>query len=105
MRTLTIPVKGIYFDQIKAGTKHEEFRLVTPYWAKRLRGRAYDQIILTRGYPKADDQARRLVLPWRGYRVTVIEHEHFGAKPVKVFAIDVRSTGAHSPANANDKGE
>lgn len=101
MRTLTIPVKGIYFDQIKAGTKHEEFRLVTGYWVKRLRGRAYDQIVLTRGYPKADDHARRLVLPWNGYRVTVITHEHFGPEPVKVFAIDVRARATEGESNGN----
>lgn len=89
MKTLTIPVNGVYFDQIKARTKGEEFRLVTDYWTKRLRGRIYDRIVLTRGYPKADDQERRLVLPWRGYRVAVITHPHFGPEPVKVFAIDV----------------
>ena len=89
MKTLTLPLKGIYFDQIAAGTKPEEFRLVTPYWRKRLEGRAYDRIVLTKGYPPAADAARRLELPWRGYRVTTIQHVHFGADPVEVFAIQV----------------
>ncbi|MCZ4321408.1 hypothetical protein [Pseudomonas anguilliseptica] len=55
-RTLTLPLKGEYFDQIKAGTKPEEFRLV---------------------------------LPWRGYRLAIITHPHFGETPVEVFAINV----------------
>ncbi|HHN0562623.1 TPA: ASCH domain-containing protein [Pseudomonas aeruginosa] len=89
MRTLTLPLKGEYFDEIKAGTKPEEYRQVTSYWRKRLEGRSYDSIELTRGYPKRDDTARRLVLPWKGYRVATITHPHFGADPVEVFAIDV----------------
>lgn len=89
MRTLTLPLKAIYFDQIAAGTKPEEFRLVTPYWQRRLRGRKYDQIVLTKGCPAAGDTARRMTLPWRGCRLTTITHEHFGPEPVEVFAIDV----------------
>lgn len=87
--TLTIPVNGIYFDQIKAGTKPEEYRLVTDFWSKRLVGRTYQHVALTRGYPKADDAERRLTLPWRGYTVKTITHPHFGPDPVEVFAIDV----------------
>lgn len=89
MRTLTIPVKGIYFDQIKAGTKPFEYRLRTPYWSKRLVGRAYDRVVLTRGYPKATDAERRLELPWRGFKEQTITHPHFGTEPVQVFAICV----------------
>lgn len=94
MRDLVLPLKGEYFDQIKAGTKTEEFRLCTPYWQKRLPSPfgIYDRIVLTRGYPKRDDHARRLVLPWRGYGIKTITHPHFGPEPVSVFAIDV--TGA-----------
>lgn len=89
MRTLTIPVKGIYFDQIKAGTKFFEYRLRTPYWNKRIVGQQYDLLVLTRGYPKASDTERRLELPWRGYDVQTITHPHFGSEAVKVFAIRV----------------
>jgi hypothetical protein len=89
MRTLQLALKGCYFDEIRDGTKVEEFRLITPYWVKRLEGRDYGQIILTKGYPKADDQSRRLVRPWRGMRRTTITHPHFGAEPVEVFAIRV----------------
>jgi hypothetical protein len=31
----------------------------------------------------------RLTREWRGYRLDTITHEHFGADPVDVFAIDV----------------
>ncbi|KPC02310.1 ASCH domain-containing protein (plasmid) [Pseudomonas amygdali pv. lachrymans] len=89
MATLTLALKGEYFDAIRAGTKPEEFRLVTPYWRKRLEGRIYDRIELTKGYPARSDSARRLSLPWRGYRVTTITHPHFGGAPVEVFAIKV----------------
>jgi hypothetical protein len=87
--TLRLALKGIYFDQIVAGTKPEEFRLRTPYWRRRLEGRSYARIVLTRGYPKSTDSARILVLPWRGYRETTLTHEHFGPKPAEVFAINV----------------
>jgi hypothetical protein len=89
MATLTIPLKGVYFDQIKAGTKAEEYRLCTPYWRKRLEDRNYDRVVLTRGYPAAGDFERRLVRPWRGYIERTITHPHFGPDPVKIFAIRV----------------
>lgn len=95
MPDLVLPLKAAYFNQIKAGTKNEEFRLCTPYWRKRLDGRQFARIVLTLGYPPASDATRRLVRPWRGYRETTITHPHFGADPVAVFAIDVRpSTGS-----------
>ncbi|MGP9797093.1 hypothetical protein ACT3UJ_07010 [Halomonas sp. 86] len=89
MATLTLALKGEYFDEIKAGTKNEEFRRVTPYWKKRLEGRQYDNIELTRGYPKRGDSTRRLTLPWKGYRLRNITHAHFGTEEVEVFAINV----------------
>ncbi|MFC6478570.1 ASCH domain-containing protein [Pseudomonas asuensis] len=90
MATLTLALKGEYFDAIKAGIKPEEFRLLTPYWRKRLEGCTYDCIELTKGYPARGDQVRRLSLPWRGYRITTITHPHFGSEPVEVFAINVK---------------
>ena len=87
MKTLRLALKGIYFDQIKSGEKTEEFRLLTPYWAKRLEGRVYDQIELTRGYPARADLEKRLIRPWRGFRKITLTHEHFGPEPVEVYAI------------------
>ena len=90
---LTLPLKGQYFDEIKALTKPEEFRLVTPYWKRRIEGRTYKAILLTRGYPSRSDAERRMFRPWRGYSVQTITHPHFGPDPVQVFAIVVNETG------------
>lgn len=89
MADLVLPLKACYFNEIKAGTKPEEFRLCTPFWRKRLEGRTFGRIVLTMGYPKRDDTERRLIRPWRGYRVITITHPHFGPNPVQVFAINV----------------
>lgn len=88
-RVLHLPLKGVYFDQIKSGEKLEEFRLVTDFWAKRLEGRTYDRIELAKGYPPRGDVDRRISRPWRGFRKTTITHPHFGDDPVEVYAIAV----------------
>jgi hypothetical protein len=87
--TLHLALKREYFDQIKAGTKTEEYRLVKPYWVSRLCRRHYDEIKLTRGFPKRDDPDRTLVLPWNGCKIKTINHPHFGPDDVQVFAINV----------------
>jgi hypothetical protein len=89
MTTLTLNLKGLYFDQIKAGTKTEEYRICKPFWAKRLEGRHYDQVVILRGYPPKEDKEKRIVRPYRGYTVKIITHPHFGPNPVEVYAIDV----------------
>lgn len=94
MADLILPMKAGYFDQIKAGTKPFEYRRTTPYWRKRIEGKAFEGIVLTRGYPRSNDQARRLRLPWLGYRIETITHPHFGDTPVEVFAIDVTGSAA-----------
>ena len=90
-RTLTIPVNGVYFDQIAAGTKPEEYRLATPFWSKRIVARAYDAVVLTRGYPKGGgvEGVTRLTRRWAGASRKTITHPHFGPDPVEVFAINV----------------
>ncbi len=87
MKTLTLAVKGIYFDQIRGGIKTNEYRLCTAYWLNRLENRHYDEVEITLGYPPRGDSARRLRFPYRGYRTTVITHEHFGPAHVMVLAI------------------
>lgn len=96
---LILPVKREYFEQMRDGTKLAEYRLVTAYWRRRLVGRAFSHVIITLGYPKRDDTARRLVFPWRGYKIETIQHPHFGPAPVSVFAITVgapKEEGAQS---------
>jgi len=93
---LTLPLNAVYFDQIKAGEKLEEYRLDTPFWRKRIAGRVYDHIVLTRGYPKGGGVGgiTRLTRPWKGYSYKTITHPHFGPDPVRVFAIDVSGARA-----------
>jgi len=99
---LVLPLKAVYFDQIAASEKGEEYRLITPYWRTRLQGKTFRRIVLTKGYPKADDHSRRLVREWRGYRETVIQHPHFnGGAPADVFAIDVSVPHAGALSHAN----
>lgn len=87
MQNLVIPLNGEYFDEIQRGEKTEEYRLCTAYWIKRLVGRDYNHIIFTRGYPKRDDESRRMYFKYGGYTMKTITHKHFGDEPVEVFAI------------------
>lgn len=91
MRDLIIPVKGVYFDQIKSGEKTEEYRLVTPFWMSRLHNRDFSAVVLTRGYPKGGgiESVTRLTRCWKGCKIKHLQHPHFGPKTVTVFAIDV----------------
>lgn len=95
MCTLYLPVKSEYFDAIQSGEKTEEFRLKNEYWSKRLIGRDYDEIVLTKGYPKKDDESRRLYFPYNGFKIKTITHPHFGSASVEVFAITLRDEPHH----------
>ncbi len=88
---LVLPLKAVYFDQIKDGIKKLEYRLLNSHWGKRLVGRSYCHVVLLRGYPKGGgaEGVTRLTREWRGYTVMTLRHEHFGCDPVAVYAIDV----------------
>ena len=86
-QTLTLNLKGEYFDAIKGGSKLLEYRLMNDYWKKRLVGRDYENIVICRGYPKRGDTSKRLTFKYCGYTETTITHKHFGTEPVDVFAI------------------
>lgn len=92
MPDLRLNLKGVYFDQIKSGEKPFEYRLVNEYWKKRLVGKRYDKVIFLRGYPKAGDADKTIVLPYAGYEIQTLTHPHFGKEEVTVFAIH---TGGH----------
>ena len=96
MANLQLAVKGEYFDAIKRGEKTEEYRLYNEYWIARLifegtftAPKKYDHLIITKGYPRRDDESRRLSVKYNGYEIKTITHPHFGAEPVRVFAIKV----------------
>lgn len=98
---LILPLKRKWFEAIKAGTKREEYRLDNEYWQRRLTGKTFDRIILTLGYPKRDDHARRIVLPWRGYRKITIASEEWNNELRQVFAIYLTDrSGAAEKANS-----
>lgn len=88
-RTLRLALKKEYFEAIRAGSKLEEYRLMTPYWITRLQGQTFDKIVLTWGYPKSGDTTRQIERKWNGYEMKTITHKHFGNVPHIVFAIDV----------------
>ena len=52
---------------------------------------AQPRIVLTLGYPPRSDLSRRMEMPWNGYTIETIQHPHFGADPVTVFAINVEA--------------
>lgn len=89
MAVLYLPLNAMYYDAIVAGEKLLEYRENTTYWRKRLEGREFEAIEIMKGYPKKGDISRRTRRAWRGWVMKKITHEHFGDKPVEVFAIDV----------------
>lgn len=100
MTVLTLALQRRWFEEIKAGTKTEEYREANEYWMRRLLGKKFDGLVLTLGYPKADDKSRRIELPWRGYTTKSIQHPHFGDRKLSVFAIyltDAAMSAAPTP--------
>ena len=89
MVDLILPLNAFYFDEIKRGNKVEEYRLDNEYWQKRLIGKTFERVVLTKGYPRKDDHERRIIRAWRGFTRKTITHPHFGNVPTKVFAIDI----------------
>lgn len=70
MRTLHLALKKKWYHMIDIGEKHEEYRVNTVYWFKRLfrdLGNAqsgqtvyYDAVEFSLGYPRRDDKTRRM---------------------------------------------
>lgn len=87
-RVLRLPVKAEYFEQIKAGTKIEEYRIIKEYWSKRLI-KEYDEVWVTLGYPSSDETDKIIKFKWTGYEIKKITHKEFGNKEVDVYAIQL----------------
>lgn len=66
MTDLVLHLKTCYFRQIKDGTKAFEFRIVKPYWEKRLVGRHYDRVIFWDAY-KSRTPETVIIRPYRGF--------------------------------------
>lgn len=84
MKILHLNVKKKYFDQIKAGTKTEEYREYKKYWQKRLFDKEFDYIIFKNGYQKNAPVIKKKYLETK---IALIRHEHFDNKPKTVFII------------------
>jgi len=89
-------VHSEYFDQIRAGTKREEYRLHNAYWVKRLvelpagTKREFDGIVIHNAYKPGD--GNRMEFPWHGWSLKGITHPHFGPDEVTVFAIKLEAS-------------
>jgi len=92
--TLQLAVNGEYFDAMKSGEKKYEYRVRNDYWRKRIEGRSYANLVITKGYPSREDKSRRLSLQYLGYEEQTITHKHFGNVPTDVYAIIVRLENA-----------
>lgn len=87
MKTLTLNLKKEYFNDIKNGIKKEEYRIVKPYWEKRLVNVHYDKIVIKMGYPKSTEIEKIMEFSWNGFTRKQITHKEFGEDSVWVFAI------------------
>ena len=90
---LILNVRREYFEQIKAGTKKEEYRRVTHFWISRI---SYKKDLLRGieircGYPKPGDKNRIITFPWNGYEIKEIQHDEFGRNPTCIFAIKLEA--------------
>lgn len=85
---LHLHLKREFFEDIKAGTKPDEFRLASK-WENRIAGKPWEVIHLYLGYPKRGDESRTLRRKWNGFKKVTRTHPHFGTDPVEVLAIDV----------------
>lgn len=84
MAKLFMTIKREYFDEIKAGTKTEEYRLVKPHWINKLVGKEYTHIIFQNRY---STDAPRIEVEYLGYEIKNITHEFFGDEEISVFAL------------------
>ena len=114
MKNLQLSLKKKWFEMTKAGIKTEDYREITPYWAKRLVGswefvgnkkglfpdlensfmssfkivsfKTFSSNIMTLGYPKACDTERILNLVHKGIEIRTGNPE-WGAEPDKLYFV------------------
>jgi len=65
MKILHLTVERRWFDLIASGEKHEEYREIKPYWAKRIENRNYDEIHFRNGYRKGTPFMRVVYRGWK----------------------------------------
>lgn len=105
IKILHQPLKAKYYRMIEAGEKPEEYREATPYWCKRFCGfntllfsfrngyedinkARYTHVQFSLGYPKKDDESRRMT-----FELKSIEYregrEEWGAEKGKKYLVEV----------------
>jgi hypothetical protein len=87
---LILAVKGRWFEEIKAGTKQDEYRLCTTFWHKRLSDRIYDDIEITLGYPRRDEPAKRLLFEFDGVTMEQVVSPEWDNVEQSCFAVSLR---------------
>lgn len=50
MNKLYLSIEKEWFDKILSGEKKEEYRLIKPYWIRRLGNKKYDAVVFSNGY-------------------------------------------------------
>jgi hypothetical protein len=82
-KDLFLILKTQYFNEIQAGTKTSEFRLLTEYWLNRL-SQDWKYVTFQLGYAKDAPRIRKKITD---ISIVTIEHEFFGGNPIDVFEI------------------
>lgn len=83
-KDLFLILKTRYFNEIKAGTKTSEYRLMTEYWLNRLTSNDWQFVTFQLGYAKDAPRIRKEIVE---IKIITMEHEYFGGNPVDVFEI------------------
>jgi hypothetical protein len=105
MKPLFIILKGEYFHQIAAGTKTEEYRITSDYWAKKIIDRHYSRIVFQLGYSAT---APRMTVEYLGYKKKVIPSVVYNGQ-VEVFALklgqitEISNYAGHGKATGEEK--
>lgn len=81
--TLFLTLKKVYFDQIKEGSKKEEYREIKPWSDSRLIDKHYDFIEFMNGYSKGSP---RMIVEYLGYYKKLM---NFNGKFQEVYAIRI----------------
>ena len=121
MKILYLPVKKEWFEMERSGAKPEEYRAITPYWAKRImknypiswrilmdiaieqkdfscfNGKTFGgftHVELTMGYPKKSDASRRVLFEIKEIVIGKGKSE-WGAPAEDVFIIRLGNKTEH----------
>ena len=91
MKKLFLNIKKTYFEQIRNGTKTEEYRLYKPYWIKKILNRDYTHLIFRNGYSR---NAPEIQVEYLGYEIKKLTREFFGNEEVTVFVLKIGEVNA-----------